>query len=147
MTEEGFALNKTFVHLGLGPIAVALPNFSWDQECLQDYSRRFAADGAEGRLVCITPQAETWSSWERHPAGDELVVLLSGQVDVIQELPDGHLVVELLRARPSSIPGTCGTRATFTSRATRCSSPRAQEPSTRTADQSERPEPSRTLWA
>ncbi|MGO9560576.1 MAG: cupin [Acidimicrobiales bacterium] len=105
MTEEGFALNKTFVHLGLGPIAVALPNFSWDQECLQDYSRRFAADGAEGRLVCITPQAETWSSWEPHPAGDELVVLLSGQVDVIQELPDGHLVVELLPGQAVINPG------------------------------------------
>ncbi len=99
MKEDGFALNKTFVHLGLGPIAVALPDFRWDQEYLEEYSRDFAADGAEGRLVCITPQTETWTSWERHPAGDEVVVLLSGKVDVVQDLPDGRRVVELLPGR------------------------------------------------
>ena len=96
MSEHGFALNKTFVHLGLGPTAMALANFSWDRHYLAEYSRRFAADGADGRLVCITSETESWTSWERHPAGDEVVVLLSGRVDVVQDLPDGRRVVELM---------------------------------------------------
>jgi len=96
MTEDGFDLDKTYVHLGSGPIAVPLPNFTWSAEYLEEYSSRFAGDGNEGRLVCVTPQTETWSNWERHPAGDEVVVLLSGRVDVIQELPDGEHVVALL---------------------------------------------------
>ena len=40
-------------------------------------------------------QAATWSTWERHPAGEELVVLLSGRVDLIQELDEGEHVVAL----------------------------------------------------
>ncbi|HLN06819.1 MAG TPA: cupin domain-containing protein [Acidimicrobiales bacterium] len=95
MTEAAFNLDKTFVHLGLGSVAVPLPDFSWDLGYLEEYSRRFSGDGEEGRLVCVTRQGETWTSWERHPAGDEVVVLLSGRVDVIQELPDGPRTVEL----------------------------------------------------
>lgn len=29
--------------------------------------------GGEGRLVMIGPEEATWTSWERHPAGDEVV--------------------------------------------------------------------------
>ena len=95
MTEPGFDLDKTFVHLGADPIAVPLPEFRWDTDYLTEYTRRFESDGDKGRLVCVTPQIQTWTSWERHPAGDEVVVLLSGRVDIIQELPDGQHVVEL----------------------------------------------------
>ncbi|MGA3352048.1 MAG: cupin domain-containing protein [Acidimicrobiales bacterium] len=95
MTDSGFSLDKTFVHLGLGASAMALPDFTWDEQCLDEYTRRFAADGAEGRLVCITPQEETWTVWERHPAGDELVVLLSGRVEVTQDMAEGPRTVEL----------------------------------------------------
>ena len=40
-------------------------------------------------------QDETWDAWERHPAGEEVVVLLSGRVDVVQDLDGGGTVVEL----------------------------------------------------
>ena len=99
MADDGFALEKTFVPLGLGSVAVALPDFQWDEDYLEEYSNRFLSDGDEGRLVCVTPQEETWTYWERHPAGDELVVLLSGRVGVIQDLPDGPHVVELRPGR------------------------------------------------
>jgi mannose-6-phosphate isomerase-like protein (cupin superfamily) len=95
MTEQGFDLDKTYVHLGSGSIAVPLPDFRWDAAYLKQYTSRFAADGEEGRLVCLIPQSDTWTSWERHPAGEELVVLLSGRADVILELPDGQQRVEL----------------------------------------------------
>jgi uncharacterized cupin superfamily protein len=99
MADDGFSLDKTFVHLGSGAVAVPLPDFSWDKDYMEQYSRRFASDGDEGRLVCISPQQETWTVWERHPAGDELVALLSGRVDVIQELSEGTRVVQLRPGR------------------------------------------------
>ncbi len=90
-----FDLSKTFVHLGRGVTATALPDFTFTSDHLAAYEERFAGDGDEGRLVCITPQTATWDTWERHPAGEEVVVLLSGRVDLIQDLPDGERVVEL----------------------------------------------------
>ncbi len=92
---EGFDLSTTFVHLGLGGSVTPLPEFTWSAEHLAAYEARFAADGDEGRLVCVTPQSATWDSWERHPAGDEIVVLLSGRVDVVQEIEGAERVVEL----------------------------------------------------
>jgi len=37
------------------------------------YAERHAADGAEGRLVSMYKFNESWTSWERHPSGDEVV--------------------------------------------------------------------------
>jgi mannose-6-phosphate isomerase-like protein (cupin superfamily) len=54
-----------------------------------DYSARTAADGAEGRLVTMSRFTERWNSWEMHPAGDEVVVCLSGQMTLHQEMADG----------------------------------------------------------
>jgi mannose-6-phosphate isomerase-like protein (cupin superfamily) len=88
-----FDLSTTYIHLGLGATATALPNFDWAS--IDDYGRRFAADGDEGRLVILDRQAATWTSWERHPAGEEVVVLLSGRVDLIQEIDGVERRVEL----------------------------------------------------
>ncbi len=94
-TPESFDLASTFVHLGLGSVAVELPDFEWSAECLDRYDKSVEADGEEGRLVCITPHTDDWTSWERHPSGDEVVVVLSGRVEVIQELSDRENRVEL----------------------------------------------------
>jgi quercetin dioxygenase-like cupin family protein len=93
--SDAFDLARTFVHLGQGSTATPLSDFEWSAEYLDAYAARFAADGEEGRLVCVSAQASTWDAWERHPAGDEVVVLLSGRVDVIQELEGRQHVVEL----------------------------------------------------
>jgi uncharacterized cupin superfamily protein len=95
MSLAAFDLSSTYVHLGLGATAVPMPDFEWSAECLERYARTYASDGDEGRLVCTVPQEATWDTWERHPAGDELVVLLSGRVDVFQEVDGEHRVVEL----------------------------------------------------
>lgn len=92
---EGFDLAETYVHLGLGATATPLPGFTWSHEYLAAYEERFSGDGKEGRMVCILPQDATWDAWERHPAGDEVVVLLSGRVDVVQELDGAEHVVEM----------------------------------------------------
>lgn len=92
---EAFDLSDVFVHLGLGSTATPLPDFTWSPEYLAGYQERFAVDATEGRLVCVIPQDKTWDSWERHPAGDEVVVLLSGRVDLVQEIDGAEHVVEL----------------------------------------------------
>jgi mannose-6-phosphate isomerase-like protein (cupin superfamily) len=77
------------IHLGLGARATPLPDFSWDPGYLAAYTERFATDGDEGRLVGMFHQTESWSSWERHPAGEEVVLLLSGRADLLQQI-DGR---------------------------------------------------------
>jgi mannose-6-phosphate isomerase-like protein (cupin superfamily) len=94
MTEP-FDLHTTYVHLGLGARVDTLPDFEWTQEYLESYGQRTASDGDEGRLVTLMRQDASWESWERHPAGDELVVLLSGRADLIQEIDGEHRVVPL----------------------------------------------------
>jgi mannose-6-phosphate isomerase-like protein (cupin superfamily) len=92
---SAFDLSQTFIHLGLGVRATPIPEFVWTPECLEAYGAISEPDGDEGRLVCITPQDETWDTWERHPAGEEVVYLISGRVDIIQDLDDGEHVVAL----------------------------------------------------
>jgi quercetin dioxygenase-like cupin family protein len=38
-----------------------------------------------GRMVMQFEFSEDWSTWERHPAGEELVVLISGKAELILE--------------------------------------------------------------
>ncbi len=86
-TPDGaFDLSTTHVHLGLGARATPLPGFEWSSEYLDAYTERFADDGDDGRLVTMGRNGESWTVWERHPAGEEVVVLLSGRVDLIQRL-------------------------------------------------------------
>jgi mannose-6-phosphate isomerase-like protein (cupin superfamily) len=94
-TSAVFDLSKTFVHLGLGATTTDLPNFEWTQEYLEGYEESTASDGDEGRLVTMSAQDHSWTSWERHPAGEELVVQLSGRSVLIQDLPDGERRLEL----------------------------------------------------
>ncbi len=95
MTDEPFDLSRTFVHLGSGSTATPLPDFAWTPEYMATYRARSAGDGGEGRLVCVVAQDATWDVWERHPSGEELVVLLSGRVDLVQELDGAERVVPL----------------------------------------------------
>ncbi|OLZ59357.1 MULTISPECIES: cupin domain-containing protein [Streptomyces] len=79
-------LRTTPVHLGLGSRAKPVEGFTWDPEVLQAYSAAVAADGAEGRMVMIFDGDGLGDHWESHPAGDELVVCLSGSVTVTRDV-------------------------------------------------------------
>ncbi|MYW00079.1 cupin domain-containing protein [Streptomyces sp. SID3343] len=79
-------LRTTPVHLGLGSRAKPVEGFAWDPEVLRAYSAAVAADGAEGRMVMIFDGDGPGDHWESHPAGDELVVCLSGSVTVTRDL-------------------------------------------------------------
>lgn len=76
------------VHLGVGATAVPQPEFT-GRAWYADYVARTVADGAEGRLVSLYTFTESWDSWEMHPAGDELVVCLSGAMTLHQEHAEG----------------------------------------------------------
>jgi uncharacterized cupin superfamily protein len=51
-----------------------------------------------GRLLSAFTFSEPWSSWERHPAGEELVMLLSGRAEVLLE--DGATIRSLSLETP-----------------------------------------------
>ena len=92
---EPFDLATTHIHLGLGARATPLPEFEWSPDYLASYEKRFAADGNEGRLVMTARNDATWTSWERHPAGEEVVVLLSGRADLLQRVDGAERRVPL----------------------------------------------------
>ncbi|NEC10455.1 cupin domain-containing protein [Streptomyces sp. SID7909] len=79
-------LRTTPVHLGLGSRARSIEGFAWDPEVLRAYSTAVAADGAEGRMVMIFDGDGPGEHWESHPAGDELVVCLSGSVTITRDV-------------------------------------------------------------
>ena len=87
MTEP-ISLERFPLHLGLGARAAAQPEFT-GMEWYASYVERNAADGNEGRLVSLYTFSENWTSWERHPVGDEAVICTGGEITLVQELPDG----------------------------------------------------------
>lgn len=51
-----------------------------------------------GKLVSLFEFDHRWDSWERHPAGDEFVCLLSGSVDIILDQEGIESEIELRQA-------------------------------------------------
>ncbi|MFO6419994.1 cupin domain-containing protein [Hylemonella sp. W303a] len=49
----------------------------------------------QGRLMSAFTFSEPWATWERHPAGEELVLLLSGSCELVLDLPEGEQVTPL----------------------------------------------------
>jgi hypothetical protein len=48
-------------------------------------------------LVTTSTFSASWTNWERHPLGDEIVCLLSGHVTLVQETPGGEVQIEMDR--------------------------------------------------
>ena len=95
MTESAFDLSTTHVHLGLGSQAIPIHNFQWSSDFLAQYGADHASDGDEGRLVMMGTSDSSWTTWERHPAGEELVVVLDGRMTLIQEIDGAERRVDL----------------------------------------------------
>lgn len=84
-TPELVALGPDFViHLGaqLEITALAVGPAFWA------HGPRAGAHLARGRVLAVFDYTATWPYWERHPSGDELVYLLSGDVELL--LDDGR---------------------------------------------------------
>ena len=77
------------IHLGLGAAAIIEPVFTGSMDWYAGYLERHPADGVEGRLVTTFMFSESWSTWEMHPSGAEVVLCLAGSMTLHQERPDG----------------------------------------------------------
>lgn len=76
------------IHLGCEGSAVPQPQFG-GMEWYAGYEERYKADGPGGRLVSMHSFNESWTSWEMHPAGEEVVICVAGRIRLIQQLADG----------------------------------------------------------
>lgn len=94
--RDAIDLLTTPLHLGLGSRARPIDGFSFDPSSLQAYADAVAEDGSEGRLVVLIDEEGVGDHWERHPAGDEVLVCVSGRVAVHQQRPtvDGDVDVD-----------------------------------------------------
>src|SRR6185437_995879 len=85
---RGTSLYDFPIHLGRGAAAVAEPRatgIDWSE----GYEQRHPDDLAEGPIVSLFRFEESWTSWEMHPSGEEVVCCLQGHMTLHQELPDG----------------------------------------------------------
>jgi quercetin dioxygenase-like cupin family protein len=102
-----YALATHPVHLGLGATVLPQPEFS-GAAWFEEYGARHGDDGPEGRLVTVFNFEGDWESWEMHPAGDELVLCLTGSMTLHQVHLDGSTQTVTLAAGEYAInpPGT-----------------------------------------
>jgi mannose-6-phosphate isomerase-like protein (cupin superfamily) len=86
-------LSKTPIHIatapGQGAACQVLSNFNFDAASFESYIDEHCSEDAPGRLIMIETTATDWTTWECHTEGDEIVIVLSGKGDFIQQI-DGH---------------------------------------------------------
>ena len=83
------------IHLGPGGSAFVQPEFTGAMSWYEGYGERHGNDGIEGRLVAMHSFSESWTSWEMHPKGSEVVVCVAGEIILIQEIDGEHVSVTL----------------------------------------------------
>ncbi len=87
-----FKAVDTFLHLGPNGTSIPL-------EVNESFWQDLASGGFDhlgpGRLVSAYDFSEDWASWEQHPAGEEVVVLISGALEFVLEMGDGERKVTL----------------------------------------------------
>jgi mannose-6-phosphate isomerase-like protein (cupin superfamily) len=90
-------LNDTFAvlkpDLSIEPVAVS-PTIYQELDARFDHFRGHV-------LISLHAFDADWPTWEKHPAGDEVVVLLSGSAKFVLKMPSGEERVELAE------PGSC----------------------------------------
>jgi mannose-6-phosphate isomerase-like protein (cupin superfamily) len=76
--NPAFSLDSTYIHLRPDESALAMEGGAKFWAGIA--SRR---DLDRGRLMGSTGQSRDWDHWERHPAGEEILVLLSGEMELV----------------------------------------------------------------
>ena len=70
--------------------AVPLVDFGFDGPAFEAYIGAHCSSGP-GRLVMVESTPVDWKHWECHTLGDELVIVLEGRANFIQESAEGEL--------------------------------------------------------
>jgi len=96
---DGFDLLTTYIQLDDGPAARRI---DVDPEFWMKIAER--PHLGSGRLVGVFPYERDWESWEMHPAGDEVVYLLSGVVDMVLGESSGERIVSLRAGTACVVP-------------------------------------------
>jgi mannose-6-phosphate isomerase-like protein (cupin superfamily) len=94
-----FELDSTYVQLHDGPAAILVPV---DPEFWSRIEER--KELHQGRLLMVTHQSGKMTHWEMHPAGDELLYLLSGSMDIVLETNNSEQVVSLVPGMAVIVP-------------------------------------------
>ena len=94
---EAHDFGANFVVLTEGPAAtpVAVGTDFWE---------RTVGGLPPGRLVSVFETTAPWAHWEMHPAGDEVIVQLSGTVRLLLEVDGGEQAVTLAAGQFVIVP-------------------------------------------
>lgn len=101
LAQPGFELFGTFIHIedGGSVSAIEVTETFWKE--LATGERHELNDGWLMAAFQMTADSQTW---EIHPAGDEILYLLSGAIDVVLQGEDGEQVIELRAGRACIVP-------------------------------------------
>ena len=77
-TPASFDLKTTYIHLADSAPAHQVPVDANFWATIHERSEL-----ADGRLVMKLNQSADWPHWEMHPAGDEVLYLISGEMELI----------------------------------------------------------------
>ncbi|MBX3213990.1 MAG: cupin domain-containing protein [Labilithrix sp.] len=115
MSEKPLRLGPDAIHLGGQSAALAVRAFGNDYD---GYVAAHCTPDDPGRLVSVAESAEDWPVWEVHPAGDEVVIVLKGRAELIQDFDGTHRTVVLgpndAVVNPAGIPHTANVIEPFT---------------------------------
>lgn len=88
-----FDLAKSPLHLpsrvAPGEPVTPLHGFGFDGPAFEAYMAKHCAPGEPGRIAMIETSPRDWPSWECHAEGDEIVIVLEGEGDFLQEIDGG----------------------------------------------------------
>jgi len=89
-----FDLSETPIHLDFDIPAVPLRNFGFDGPSFEAYIDAHCGNDP-GRIVMIEASPADWKHWECHTLGDEIVIVLEGKANFIQELGGEQVVLSV----------------------------------------------------
>lgn len=90
-----FDLSKSPIHLdsqvGASKPAIPLHGFGFNGPAFEAYMAAHCSPEAPGRLVMIETSPTDWPAWECHSEGDELVIVLEGEAEFMQQIDGSEL--------------------------------------------------------
>ncbi len=89
MSNGPYDLSRQPIHLGDDQLAFALEDFAFDSPSFEDYVEQHTDEARPGRLMMIETSPASWSTWECHPHGAEIVHVLEGRGTFFQQNDDG----------------------------------------------------------